>query len=310
MPRRFLLATIATHWPSPSALFAITAQPSPTTASPPLDAEEQLFVGLINQYRQQNGLGTLAIDTSLQNAAEWMSTDMGVNNYFSHTDSLGRDPFVRMNAFGYNYNTWKGENIAAGTSSAQTVFDLWKGSSGHNANMLNPNYKVMGIARDDTPGSGYGWYWTNDFGGYVVPGTPTPPPATPSPTPSPAPNSDTDGDGFTIRRRDAPRHEPERPLRQPESRHAGLTEPRLAGGPRRQRAPTKWTSWTWRPSLSPCAGSTSRPAIPGTTGAGTSCRAKAAFAKDINITDLNALITAAPPMFGFQRAFNGPSCTP
>ena len=37
---------------------------------------------------------------------------------------------------------------------------------------------------------------------------------------------------------------------------------------------------------------------------------KGVFAEDINITDLNALVIAAPPMFGFQRAFNGPSCTP
>jgi len=196
MPKSILLATMATIAVA-FGLAAVTAQPSASTASASLDAEEQLFASLINQYRQQNGLNTLMIDASLQDAAEWMSTDMGVNNYFSHTDSLGRDPFVRMNAFGYDYNTWKGENIAAGTSSAQVAFDLWKASSSHNANMLNPNFKVMGIARDDTPDSDYGWYWTNDFGGYVVPGTPTPPPATPSPAPSPAPISDVNGDGFS-----------------------------------------------------------------------------------------------------------------
>ena len=181
MPKRILLATMATIAVA-SGLAAVTAQPGASTASTPVDAEEQLFVSLINQYRQQNGLNTLTIDTNLQHTAEWMSTDMGVSNYFSHTDSLGRDPFVRMNGFGYDYNTWKGENIVAGASSGQVAFDLWKGSPGHNANMLNPNYKVMGIARDDTPGSDHGWYWTNDFGGYLVPGTPTPPSATPSPS--------------------------------------------------------------------------------------------------------------------------------
>jgi uncharacterized protein YkwD len=61
-----------------------------------------------------------------------------------------------MAAFGYNYNTWKGENLAAGVDSAQGAFDLWKNSPGHNANMLNANFKVVGIARP-TPGTLY-WY--------------------------------------------------------------------------------------------------------------------------------------------------------
>jgi hypothetical protein len=34
------------------------------------------------------------------------------------------------------------------------------------------------------------------------------------------------------------------------------------------------------------------------------------FPEHINITDLNAFVNAKPPMFGYERAFNGPSCTP
>lgn len=40
-------------------------------------------------------------------------------------------------------------------------------SSGHNQNMLNPNYRVIGIARAYDAASSYGWYWTTDFGGTV-----------------------------------------------------------------------------------------------------------------------------------------------
>jgi uncharacterized protein YkwD len=308
MPKRFLLATIATITVAAGAI-AAAAQPAPITASTTLDAEEQLFVSLINQYRQQNGLNTLSIDTSLQNAAEWMSTDMGVNNYFSHTDSLGRDPFVRMNAFGYNYNTWKGENIAAGTSSAQVAFNLWKGSSGHNANMLNPNYKVMGIARDDTPGSGYGWYWTNDFGGYVVPGTPTPPPATPSPTPSPAPNSDADGDGFT--------YSVEMHLGTNPNDPCGNPNPALPGSPSlawpadlQSASANKVDILDVATFVVPVRRFDTSPGDFGYDERWDFVPGKGVFAEDINITDLNALIAAMPPMFSFQRAFNGPSCTP
>jgi len=147
---------------------------TPRGAEAAQDAEERAFLTIINDYRAQNGLGALSLNTQLNNAAEWMSADMGANNYFSHTDSLGRDPFQRMADFGYNYNTWKGENLAAGADTAQAAFNLWKNSPGHNANMLNANFKVIGIARAFTEGSTYGWYWTNDFGGQ---GSAPPPPA-------------------------------------------------------------------------------------------------------------------------------------
>lgn len=147
-----------------------------------MDSEELAFVTLINDYRQQNGLQPLKISDKIDAAAEWMSADMAAKNYFSHTDSLGRDPFQRMTAFGYTYSTYKGENIAAGNSTASATFTQWKNSSGHNANMLNPNYKVMGIARFYNAGSSYRWYWTNDFGGYDDSGSTTTPPPPPPPT--------------------------------------------------------------------------------------------------------------------------------
>ncbi len=172
----------------------VVARPAPTSADPALDAEEQAFITLINDYRAQNGRGPLAINPELQDAADWLSDDMGVIGYFSHTDSLGRSPSDRMDDFGYSYSTSKGENIAAGYTSAQLVFDGWRNSPAHDANMLSANYVVMGIARVYTPGSPYGWYWTNDFGGYDPPGppqstpSPTPPPSqTPAPTPTPSP---------------------------------------------------------------------------------------------------------------------------
>ncbi len=65
---------------------------TPRGAEAALDAQEQAFLSLINSYRTQNGLGALSLNTELNNAADWMSGDMAAKNYFSHTDSLGRDP--------------------------------------------------------------------------------------------------------------------------------------------------------------------------------------------------------------------------
>ncbi|HKQ77745.1 MAG TPA: CAP domain-containing protein [Blastocatellia bacterium] len=122
---------------------------------------------MINSYRAQNGKSQLKISASLTRAAEWMSGDMASKNYFSHTDSQGRDPFARMTAFGYNYPTSRGENLAAGYDDAVRTFNQWKASPGHNSAMLGATYNVIGIARVYSANSTYKWYWTTDFGGYV-----------------------------------------------------------------------------------------------------------------------------------------------
>ncbi|MEX2551895.1 MAG: CAP domain-containing protein [Actinomycetota bacterium] len=171
------------------AIAATMLLPAISYASPALDAEELAFCKLINDYRVANGRPALLVSTDLSEAADWHTDDMAAKNYFSHTDSLLRDPFVRMAAFGYIHNTWKGENIAAGNSTASGTFTQWKNSSGHNANMLNANFKVMGIARSYNAASTYDYYWNNNFGGFVdgaVPCSGSPAPA-PTPTSTPTP---------------------------------------------------------------------------------------------------------------------------
>ncbi|WP_437782907.1 CAP domain-containing protein [Sorangium sp. So ce1097] len=137
----------------------------PATTS--LDAEEQAFLGLINQYRAQNGLGALSACTSMNRAAQGHSEDMRDNNYFSHSSQDGRTPWTRMCNACYELGcggTAMAENIAAGNSGAQRTFDQWKNSDGHNKNMLGSNFKVIGIGRA-TGGGTYGSYWTTVFGG-------------------------------------------------------------------------------------------------------------------------------------------------
>jgi len=167
---------------------------SPAPSAEALDSEEQAFLGIINNYRAQNGLEPLALDPQLNGVARWMADDMAKNDYFSHTDSLGRDPFARMDAMGYTYNTWRGENLVAGTEEAQASFEMWTGSPGHNANMLGANYTVIGIARAYNSGSTFGWYWATEFGGQTAAPPPaaapepepvTLPPVAPAPEPAP-----------------------------------------------------------------------------------------------------------------------------
>jgi len=152
------------------ALLSLAATPAIASADigdPVLDAEEKAFCTQINEYRVSNGRAPLRVSVSLENASKWMSTDMATKNRFSHTDSLGRSFSTRLGAFGYTFSTWKGENIAAGYSSAASTFAQWRASTGHNNNMLNPNYTVIGIGRAYSPSATYRYYWTTDFGGHA-----------------------------------------------------------------------------------------------------------------------------------------------
>jgi uncharacterized protein YkwD len=151
-----------------------------------LDNEEQTFLTQINNYRAQNGLASLTLNDRLADVARWMANDMATHNYFSHEDSLGRDPFQRMGDLGYN--TWRGENLVAGAEGATQAFQMWRDSLPHNDNMLGSHYTVIGIGRAYSATSAYGWYWTTEFAGEEVVAAPPPArSAAPAPATTPVP---------------------------------------------------------------------------------------------------------------------------
>jgi uncharacterized protein YkwD len=153
---------------------AQTAYPNRSTEATCLNAQEKQFLTLINNYRASKGLKALKASKSLNISSYTHSLDMAKRKYFSHDTKLplpagqsGAKFTNRMSDAGYTYSTYKGENIAAGYSTAQAVFNAWKASSGHNANMLNGKYTVIGIGLSTVSGSPYTNYWTTDFGGYT-----------------------------------------------------------------------------------------------------------------------------------------------
>jgi uncharacterized protein YkwD len=160
-----VVAPPAPSEPAPSE--PAPSEPAPADPAPPADVDPAVteVLVLVNDHRQAHGLPPLALQPQLLAAAAWHSQDMGEHGTFSHTDSLGRDPFQRMADFGYTANTWKGENIAAGYRSAAQVVVGWRESAGHNANLLDPNFRTIGIGRAAVAGSPYGVYWTAAFGG-------------------------------------------------------------------------------------------------------------------------------------------------
>ena len=128
------------------------------------DSEELAFLDLINDYRGRHGLGALSLNTALGAAADYHSQDMAENGYFAHTLSDGTDAGQNIYNFGYTGSTW-GENILAGTATAQEALVQWQNSPGHDAQMRNPSFQEIGIGRYYDANSPYGWYWTTTFGG-------------------------------------------------------------------------------------------------------------------------------------------------
>lgn len=129
-----------------------------------VEPEELEFLSMINNYRAQNGLVPLAISQTLGAAAANHSDHMAETSYFDHTMSDGTTVVQNIRDHGYTGGTY-GENIAAGTETADYAFSTFQNSAPHNQNMLLASYESIGIARAYNAASGYGWYWTTIFGG-------------------------------------------------------------------------------------------------------------------------------------------------
>jgi uncharacterized protein YkwD len=86
----------------------------------------------------------LTFNTQLLNAAATHSQNMALQDFFSHTGKDGSSLASRISATGYQFSV-AAENIAAGSSTPEQVVSSWMNSSGHRANILNPNLKEIGI---------------------------------------------------------------------------------------------------------------------------------------------------------------------
>ena len=150
----------ATITPSPTNTPIATNTPTCITINSTFEAQ---VLTLLNQERTSRGIPALTSNDKLHNAAFGHSRDMACNNFMSHIGSDGSDPGDRIAAAGYDFSTW-GENVAAGYTSPSSVVDAWMDSSGHRANILNPNLTEIGIGYVYNSASFYGHYWTTDFG--------------------------------------------------------------------------------------------------------------------------------------------------
>ncbi|MER5887351.1 CAP domain-containing protein [Streptomyces sp. NPDC001941] len=130
-----------------------------STASDREAKAESAVLDLVNQERAKVGCTPVRADSRLAALAGAFSADMADRNFFDHTDPDGRTPWNRADAQGVK--GLGGENIARGQADAAAVMKAWMDSEGHRANILNCDYKSLGVGVQFGDG---GPWWTQDFG--------------------------------------------------------------------------------------------------------------------------------------------------
>ncbi len=97
---------------------------------------------LVNEERAKAGLEAVTVDEKIESAALVRAKEIELS--FSHTRPDGRSFSTVLTENGISFQS-SGENIAWGQSSPEEVMNGWMNSSGHRANILNPDFKKIGV---------------------------------------------------------------------------------------------------------------------------------------------------------------------
>ena len=125
------------------------------------------------------------LNAALDQSARFHSEDMATNRCFQLDSCDGTNVWTRVKSF-YSLSSTLGENYAGGFADPrQTVNQLLcsapantccpdgAGCDGQRALIMAGRFKAVGVGRVSAPGTYYGTYWTQDFGGVVA--APMPP---------------------------------------------------------------------------------------------------------------------------------------
>lgn len=107
------------------------------------DFEAQLLA-YVQYERQRRNLPAFNINNTLVEAGSVHVIDMHLRKYFAHNSPEGATPFDRLKKLKVQY-AFAGENLAHAPSVEAAHKGLME-SPGHRANLLNPNFRQIGIA--------------------------------------------------------------------------------------------------------------------------------------------------------------------
>ena len=137
----------------------------PSMRGPEPEVNKITLLKLVNAARKKgcqcgdtyyNPAPALTWNEQLEAAARLHSADMYSKKYFSHTSPDGKKAGDRIEKAGYHWMMY-GENIGMGYKNEKEVVEGWLKSPGHCKNIMNKDYKEMGVAK-------VGNYWTQTFG--------------------------------------------------------------------------------------------------------------------------------------------------
>lgn len=112
------------------------------------DQLELVTFTMVNNYRADNGVAELKWAVDMAEVARRHSQDMVNRDFFDHTNPDGVDVVGRLALLGIDWIAL-GENIARTTQNteepAKAALNVWKESSGHEANMVNATFEESGV---------------------------------------------------------------------------------------------------------------------------------------------------------------------
>jgi uncharacterized protein YkwD len=123
----------------------------------PVRAEDAIT--MISQYRREHGLPAVRTDTRLMTVAQRQAAAMASSGIMDH-DVAGS---FASRISGANVVAGA-ENIAAGTRTWADTIRMWKGSPGHNRNLLTPGADLVGVAVARNESTRYKVYWAMVIG--------------------------------------------------------------------------------------------------------------------------------------------------
>jgi hypothetical protein len=104
-----------------------------------------VLVDLTNESRLAFNEAPLVRSSRLDQVAQLKAEDMAAFGYFAHTSPTGVTPWHWFQKVGYVF-LYAGENLAINFTESKDVEEAWLASPTHRANLLNVNFKEIGIA--------------------------------------------------------------------------------------------------------------------------------------------------------------------
>ncbi len=115
---------------------------------------------LVNIERQKEGVPELVLDDTLCLISDIRAKE--VYELFDHTRPNGDKWSSLLVEYDVDYHA-AGENIAASYRTPESVVNGWMNSEGHRANILNKEFKKIGVGHCYIEGDMYGHYWEQIF---------------------------------------------------------------------------------------------------------------------------------------------------